>query len=422
METSRTTPAGGPVLDVDGSVASADALVSRVEQLIERIDADGPVDESAPSGLAAVVAPVHGMRVLHREMHPPEVGGGGARGGAGSLLKKTVRRMTSWYVEPRFQVQEQIDGQAVEFAAETYNALVRMEEEIEELRRQNVRTRLEVVVAGERIRRQRLVVDRVAELVAHLEEVVRGAADQDELRVLSKEFATLLDRLGADTVSGVDLDYVEFERRFRGDLQHIAEAQRRYLSLFPSVAVPGTIVDIGCGRGEMLAMLAEEGHEVLGVDMDAGMVQACRDEGLPAVQDDGLHYLAQAVPGSLKGVFCAQVVEHLLPAELEELVRRSFVALADDGVLVMETINPRSSFALGNHYYADTSHVRPVHPETLRFICEQVGFSTVALEERSPHPALDLREGLPDDAVGTSVQRLLESVFGYQDYVIVANK
>jgi len=405
------------VLDVDGRVESVDALVSRVEELIARIDATGPAEEAPPNGLAAVVAPVHGMRVLHREMHPPVVGGG-----AGGIVKRSVRRLTSWYVEPRFQVQEELDGRAVEFAAEAYNALARMEEEIEELRRQNVRTRLEVVAASEQLRRQRLVVDRAVGLAEHLEEVVRGAADQDELRVLSKEFATLLDRLGADTVSGVDLDYVEFERRFRGDPEMIAAAQRRYLSLFPAPSLPGTIVDIGCGRGEMLAMLAEEGHEVLGVDMDSGMVQACIDQGLPAVRDDGLHFLAQTAPGSLKGVFCAQLVEHLLPAELEELVRRSFAALADDGALVMETINPRSSYALGNHYYSDTSHVRPVHPETLRFICEQVGFGQVALEERSPHEALALRDELGDDAVGASVRMLLDNVFGYQDYVIVANK
>jgi 2-polyprenyl-3-methyl-5-hydroxy-6-metoxy-1,4-benzoquinol methylase len=418
MEPSNTTPAGGPLLDVDGSVVSAEALVNRVEQLIERIDAGGPSEADAPTGLAAVVAPVHGMRVLHREMHPPEVGGR-----SGSLVKRVVRRLTSWYVEPRFQVQERIDAQAVEFAAEAYNALVRMEEEIEELRRQNVRTKLEVVAAGERSRRQRQVTEHLVGLAAHLEQVVRGAADQDELRVLSKEFATLLDRLGADTVSGVDLDYVEFERRFRGDPAQVAVAQRRYLSLFAATDLPGTVVDIGCGRGEMLAMLAAEGHEVLGVDTDADMVEACLDQGLPAVQDDGLHFLAQAAPGSLKGIFCAQVVEHLLPAELERLVRLSLDALADgDGVLVIETINPRSSYALGNHYYADTSHVRPVHPETLRFICEQVGFSRVALEERSPHPALDLCEDLPDDAVGASLRALLESVFGYQDYVIVANK
>ena len=148
----------------------------------------------------------------------------------------------------------------------------------------------------------------------------------------------------------------------------------------------------------------------------------CIRDRLTAVLDDGLHFLAQTAPDSLKGVFCAQVVEHLLTSELEELVRLAHRALRTDGALVMETINPRSSYALGNHYYADTSHVRPVHPETLRFICEQLGFRNVQMEERSPHPALALADDLPATAEGDAVRALLQSVFGYQDYVVVATK
>lgn len=412
------------MLDVDGNVASTEALVSRVEELIRRIDAGaGAPGATEVRGLPALVEPVHGMRILHREMHPPEVTPGpGARGKAGALARKMVRRATSWYVEPRFQVQEQIDALAVDFASEAYNAIHQLEGEVEELRRQNVRTKLDMVATAERLRRQQAVTDEMVRLVTHLQVVVRDVADQEDLRVLSKEFSTMLDRLGAETVSGADIDYVEFERRFRGDPAQIAEAQRRYLTLFPPPSVAGRIVDIGCGRGEMLRMLADEGHDVLGVDTDAGMVAACLDQGLPAVQDDAIHFLLQTPPDSLKGVFCAQVVEHLLTSELEELVRRSLAALQPEGALVMETINPRSSYALGNHFYADTSHVRPVHPETLRFLCEQVGFGTVMLEERSPHPALAVGDDLPDDAVGGAVRNLLQNVFGYQDYVVVALK
>jgi 2-polyprenyl-3-methyl-5-hydroxy-6-metoxy-1,4-benzoquinol methylase len=172
----------------------------------------------------------------------------------------------------------------------------------------------------------------------------------------------------------------------------------------------------------MLELLRHDGQEVLGVDTDAGMVDVCTKKGLPAVVDDGIHFLSQAEENSLKGIFCAQVVEHLITPELEQLVRLALRALRTSGVLVIETINPRSSFAIGNHFYADTSHVRPVHPETLRFICQQVGFSRVQLEERSPHPTLALSDRLPDDALGEAVDELLRNVFGYQDYVIVATK
>ena len=138
--------------------------------------------------------------------------------------------------------------------------------------------------------------------------------------------------------------------------------------------------------------------------------------------DDGIHFLSRVADDSLKGIFCAQVVEHLITPELEQLIVLAHEKLHREGVLVIETINPRSSYALGNHFYADTSHVRPVHPETLRYICEQVGFVSVELEERSPHPLLELSSDLPDGAVGEAVEALLESVFGHQDYVVVATK
>ena len=412
------------MIEVDGTVASADDLIRRVEDLLGRLEAGDEIPGTvSPTGLPALVAPVHQMRALHSGMHPPEIPTGrGLTGRFGSLIKRTVRKVTAWYVEPRFQVQEQVEGLAVDFASEVYNNIHRIEEELDDLRRANIRTRLELVAAVERLRRERMLSDRLVATVDHLESVVREAAAQDDVRALRKEFGTMLDRLGAETVSGADIDYVEFERRFRGEPAEVALAQKRYLSLIPPVGEPGTVVDIGCGRGEMLAMLVEAGHEARGVDTDAGMVQACLDEGLDAVCDDGLHFLATTPPESLKGIFCAQVVEHLLTSELEGLVRRAFEALRPGGVLVVETINPRSSFALGNHFYADTSHVRPVHPETLRFICEQAGFSSVQLEERSPHPLLDLQDELPDDVMGTAVHDLIGSVFGYQDYVIIANK
>lgn len=424
MATEDPTPLVGPAVEVDGHVIDPSALVARVDALLERIDSgEGVPGEQPALGLPALVTPVHEMRLLHQGIHPPELPtGGGVKTRSGGVLKRAVRRATSWYVEPRWQAQEQLDAKAIEFAAEAYNAVYRVEEELERLRQQNARLRLELVATTERFRRFQDEHRSQTEAVADLAETLAGVAMEVEVRSLAKEVAALLDRLGAHGATGAEFDYVEFERRFRGDPAVIAAAQRRYLSLFPPAELPGQVVDIGCGRGEMLELLAEEGHEVLGVDTDAGMVAACRERGVPAVLDDGLHFLAQTADDSLKGVFSAQVVEHLLTPELEAFVRESHRTLRRRGVLVIETINPRSSYALGNHYYADTSHVRPVHPETLRFLCEQVGFSDVVLEERSPHPLLALREELPEGPVGGAVEALLESVFGYQDYVVFATK
>ncbi len=415
------------MLDVDGQVISADVLVERIEGLLEAVHSGSQIPGAASAdGAGAVVpldVPIHNMRVIHGQIHPPEIGGtGGLRGRAASVVKRAVRKATSWYVEPRWILQQQLDTQAIEFSAQAYNAVYRIDNELDELRRQVARLKMQLVAAIERTNRvHRQVVDLADDLAAQHDRIEYSAL-QTDIRPLTREITSILDRLGAIGTTGADIDYVGFEDRFRGSTDELRASQERYLKLFPPSYVPGLIVDIGCGRGEMLSLLQQAGHEVMGVDTDPDMIEACNSRGLPAVVDDGIRYLSRLEDDSLKGIFCAQVVEHLITPELERLIVLSQEKLQPKGVLVIETINPRSSYALGNHFYADTSHVRPVHPETLRYLCEQVGFSSVDLEERSPHPLLGLTGELPDGPVGEAVEALLENVFGHQDYVIVACK
>jgi O-antigen chain-terminating methyltransferase len=248
--------------------------------------------------------------------------------------------------------------------------------------------------------------------------VLNDVAKQDDVRFIAEQ----LERIGTSWSGGTEIDYVTFEDRCRGSSEELRKSQERYVSLFPQPGGIGKILDIGCGRGEMLELLTGAGYDVLGVDPDAGMIEVCRSKGLPVVQDNGIHLLEQTDDNSLKGIFCAQVIEHLLTSEVERLMQLAHQKLLVSGVLVVETINPRSLYALANHFFVDTSHVRPVHPETLRFICEQVGFSRVQLEERSAHPLLETADHLPEGEVGAAVGELLKSVFGYQDYAIVATK
>jgi O-antigen chain-terminating methyltransferase len=249
-------------------------------------------------------------------------------------------------------------------------------------------------------------------------ETFKTAANHIDVQNLSRD----VKRLGLTGTTSPEIDYVEFEDRFRGSSENIRHAQERYLRVFPPPSGSGAVVDIGCGRGEMLELLIAAGYQAIGVDMDANMIELCRSKGLPVVQDDGIHFLEGTEDNSLRGIFCSQVVEHLLTSELERLVELAYQKLQPTAVLVIETINPRSLFALGNHFFADVSHTRPVHPETLRFICEQIGFGRVELEERSPHPFMGSVAELPEGGAGTALKELMESVFGYQDYAIVATK
>jgi 2-polyprenyl-3-methyl-5-hydroxy-6-metoxy-1,4-benzoquinol methylase len=403
------------VLDVDGHVLNADDLLERVNRLIQRIDENGPQTGDKSSGPAAssrsrgLGDPIPPMSALHDPLHPPALEAPtGAKNAAPSLMKRMVQRLAGWYVEPRWAAQQNYDGHNIHFAIGVVEAFQRIDSELEQLQRHNVQLKLQVVASVERLNRYRREVD----------SFLQGVASRSDVEKLGHE----VERLGAAGASGVEIDYRAFEDRCRGDSSDIRKGQESYLKYFPGPSGTGKVLDIGCGRGEMVELLLEAGYDAVGVDLNREMVDLCTKKGLPVLLGDGISYLEQMPDDSMRGIFCAQVVEHLLTSEIERLVELSYQKLMRGGVLILETINPRSLHALGNHFFADTSHTRPVHPETLRFICEQVGFTQVALEERSVHPAMNLVQTMPDGETSEAVEELVRSVFGFQDYAIIANR
>jgi O-antigen chain-terminating methyltransferase len=142
----------------------------------------------------------------------------------------------------------------------------------------------------------------------------------------------------------------------------------------PYLPKKGRILDLGCGRGEFLDLLRENGLEGGGVDLNSLMVEACRDKGLPCEKGDLLEKLASEPDGALAGIFSSQVIEHLTPAQLGRLVDLARRKLDPGGVLILETVNPLSVFALVQVFYLDPTHQKPVHPQGLKFLLEDAGF------------------------------------------------
>ncbi len=209
-----------------------------------------------------------------------------------------------------------------------------------------------------------------------------------------------------------DAVYSLFEERFRGDPKKIADSQRFYLSFLRGA--PGPVLDAGCGRGEFLGLLREEGIPASGVESNPVSVRLCRDAGLEVVEGDAVAFLAGARVGSLGGVVAFQVVEHWPAAQMFAFLAAARRALAPGGVLVAETVNTDSLSAL-RAFFLDPTHVRPVPPAALAFLAEAAGFSDVQIEYRSPLPPEErLTERSENDA------RLNRLLFGPQDYAVIA--
>ncbi|HXG54531.1 MAG TPA: class I SAM-dependent methyltransferase [Vicinamibacterales bacterium] len=227
--------------------------------------------------------------------------------------------------------------------------------------------------------------------------------------------------------------YVGFEDQFRGSRDVIRERLESYVPYFHP-GVTGDVLDIGCGRGEFLDLLAERGIAARGIDLNHEMAEVCRARGLQVVEADALAYLSELPDDSLRGIFAAQVVEHLEPAYLLRLLEVASLKLQPGGRLVLETLNPACWVAFFESYIRDITHRWPLHPETLKYLVLASGFSRAEIEFRSPVPAHDKlqRIAAADNAdhstlalvetFNANVEKLNARMFTHMDYAIVATK
>jgi SAM-dependent methyltransferase/glycosyltransferase involved in cell wall biosynthesis len=167
--------------------------------------------------------------------------------------------------------------------------------------------------------------------------------------------------------------YRSFEDIFRGSEDFIRERQRPYLEL---LAGREPVLEFGCGRGEFIDLLREQGVTYVGVDRDEGMVRRCREKGhTEVVQGDGIAYLAGVADGSLGAIFSAQVIEHLPYEMLLRLLTLARAKLREDGLLIAETVNPHSPAALKT-FWVDLTHQQPIFPEVALALCRDAGFAS----------------------------------------------
>jgi O-antigen chain-terminating methyltransferase len=182
------------------------------------------------------------------------------------------------------------------------------------------------------------------------------------------------------------------------------------------------VLDIGCGRGELLELLALRDVEAWGVDTDAALVEAASAGGLDVRHGDGLAALREAGPGALGGLSLIQVIEHLTSQQAVDLVALAADRVRPGGRVVIETVNPQSLYVYAHAFYLDPTHVRPVHPAWLMFLFQQAGFTEVAVDWRTPPPAADVLEAVGDASHDANVERLNRLLFGAQDYAVIATR
>ena len=186
---------------------------------------------------------------------------------------------------------------------------------------------------------------------------------------------------GTSDSAPLALDLARFAERFRGSEEHVKAGQRLYLPNFEGCQ---SVLDIGCGRGEFLEIMREANIPAVGIDLSRESVAICRLKGLEAETADLFTYLAGLPEESLDGIFCAQVVEHLPPERLPEMIQLCAGRLTRNGVMVIETPNPECLAIFATHFYLDPTHARPVPHPLLAFYLEEFGVGVMEVRKLAP--------------------------------------
>lgn len=266
-------------------------------------------------------------------------------------------------------------------------------------------------------------VEAVAELPAHWSALLQHQFDTIKVRLLraERERASLAEREPQPapptapqpaTAPRPPFDYFMFEHHYRGTVASVKERQSNYVELFRSCE---HVLDLGCGRGEFLQLLAENHIAATGVDASADMAGFARDQSLNVVHADLFEYLRNKNDEPVGGIFSAQVVEHLTPEQIREMLFLCAHQTRPGGIIVIETVNPHCPFALGN-FWLDPTHVRPVPPQLLGFMLAEAGFQVESFRFSAPvrgsivEPTLDITSEWSD------------SVSAYQDYAVIARR
>jgi len=171
------------------------------------------------------------------------------------------------------------------------------------------------------------------------------------------------------------------------------------------------------------------------VDTNRAMVDECVARGLQVEQGDALGFLNRQTDGGLGGVVAIQVVEHFEPAYLMRFLEAAFHKMRPGAPLVLETINPACWMAFFETYIRDLTHVRPLHPDTLKYLVEATGFQHVDVRFRQPvrdedrlqrTPAAASTESAALKALAAAVDdhadKLNARLFSSMDYAIVARR
>ncbi|MBS0630726.1 MAG: methyltransferase domain-containing protein [Verrucomicrobia bacterium] len=213
--------------------------------------------------------------------------------------------------------------------------------------------------------------------------------------------------------------YLAFENRYRGSEAEISQRLAIYLPVLTEIAAPPElpVLDLGCGRGEMLQLLRDAGLKARGVDTNEEMLKRCRSAGHEVVSADAIAYLAKLPDGSCRAITAFHLIEHLPFPKLLELLQEARRVLVPGGALILETPSCHNLLVAATTFHSDPTHNHPLPATLMSFALEHTGFAAIELRFLHPYP-----EDMKLAETSEENKRFNEYFYGAQDYALIARR
>ena len=233
----------------------------------------------------------------------------------------------------------------------------------------------------------------------------QSSVASDEVQRVSGERDHLLDSM-----------YFALEDTLRGTPEQVKDTVQIYLPVLREAAITTDILDVGCGRGEWLEVLRENGFQARGIDTNRIVLQRCRELSLDVVEAEALTYLGSLSDSSLNAVTAFHFAEHLPLDALVRFLDEAGRTLKPGGLLILETPNPENLLVGSCNFYLDPTHKNPLPIPTLKLLVEARGFR--CQEVMKLHPVGSAKIEVKDQLTS----HLNHFLYGPMNYAVVARK
>ena len=233
----------------------------------------------------------------------------------------------------------------------------------------------------------------------------QSSVASDEVQRVSGERDHLLDSM-----------YFALEDTLRGTPEQVKDTVQIYLPVLRAAAITTDILDVGCGRGEWLEVLRDNGFQARGIDTNRIVLQRCRELSLDVVEAEALTYLGSLSDSSLNAVTAFHFAEHLPLDALVRFLDEAGRTLKPGGLLILETPNPENLLVGSCNFYLDPTHKNPLPIPTLKLLVEARGFR--CQEVMKLHPVASAKIEVKDQLTS----HLNHYLYGPMNYAIVARK